>query len=307
MSAADKKKLDGIATGANAYTHPTTSGNKHIPSGGSSGQILRWSADGTAAWGADNNTTYSVATSSTDGLTPKADAADGTIDSSSTDWVLTSNNGSIGWYKLPANAFNNTTYSNATASTAGLVKVSSVNSSAVTVNSESTTSGRYYPVELNSDGKAIVNVPWSDTNTDTKVTAVGNHYTPAADSTAELKIDASSTTSATWGSTDLVTGVNIQRDAKGHVTGVTVDSIQMPANPNVDTKVTNTLATTTKAYVTGTTSASTNTGGQVFDTGVYLDTTAGRLTATSFNVGGTSGSCNLVYDSTNKCVSFQFL
>lgn len=40
------------------YTHPITSGNKHIPSGGSSGQILRWSADGTAVWGADNNTTY---------------------------------------------------------------------------------------------------------------------------------------------------------------------------------------------------------------------------------------------------------
>ena len=36
------------------YTHPNTSGNKHIPSGGKSGQILRWSADGTAAWGADN-------------------------------------------------------------------------------------------------------------------------------------------------------------------------------------------------------------------------------------------------------------
>lgn len=41
------------------YAHPITSGNKHIPSGGSSGQILRWSADGTAVWGADNNTTYS--------------------------------------------------------------------------------------------------------------------------------------------------------------------------------------------------------------------------------------------------------
>ncbi len=40
------------------YTHPTTAGNKHIPAGGSSGQILRWSSDGTAAWGADNNTTY---------------------------------------------------------------------------------------------------------------------------------------------------------------------------------------------------------------------------------------------------------
>lgn len=42
------------------YTHPTTSGNKHIPSGGSSGKILRWSADGTAVWGADNNTDTKV-------------------------------------------------------------------------------------------------------------------------------------------------------------------------------------------------------------------------------------------------------
>ena len=51
MTAADKTKLDGIATNANNYTHPTSSGNKHIPSGGSSGDVLRWSADGTAVWG----------------------------------------------------------------------------------------------------------------------------------------------------------------------------------------------------------------------------------------------------------------
>ena len=38
------------------YTHPTTAGNKHIPSGGSSGQILRWSSNGTAVWGDDDNT-----------------------------------------------------------------------------------------------------------------------------------------------------------------------------------------------------------------------------------------------------------
>ena len=56
MSSADKSKLDGIAAGANKYSHPTSSGNKHIPAGGSSGQILRWSADGTAVWGADTNT-----------------------------------------------------------------------------------------------------------------------------------------------------------------------------------------------------------------------------------------------------------
>lgn len=75
MSAADKAKLDGIASGANAYSHPTSSGNKHIPSGGSSGQILRWSGDGTAAWGADNNTTYGAATQSANGLMSAADKA----------------------------------------------------------------------------------------------------------------------------------------------------------------------------------------------------------------------------------------
>lgn len=70
---AEKTKLAGIADGANKYAHPTTSGNKHIPSGGSSGQILRWSADGTAVWGADNNTTYNDATQSAHGLMSATD------------------------------------------------------------------------------------------------------------------------------------------------------------------------------------------------------------------------------------------
>ena len=60
MTADMVTKLNGVATGANNYSHPTNSGNKHIPSGGSSGQILRWSADGTATWGADNNTDTKV-------------------------------------------------------------------------------------------------------------------------------------------------------------------------------------------------------------------------------------------------------
>ena len=32
------------------YSHPINSGNKHIPTGGSSGQILKWEEDGTAKW-----------------------------------------------------------------------------------------------------------------------------------------------------------------------------------------------------------------------------------------------------------------
>lgn len=59
FTAAEKNKLAGIEAGANNYSHPTSSGNKHIPSGGQSGQILRWSGDGSATWGPDYNTTYS--------------------------------------------------------------------------------------------------------------------------------------------------------------------------------------------------------------------------------------------------------
>ena len=58
------------------------------------------------------------------------------------------------------------------------------------------------------------------------------------------------------------------------------------ADNDNNTKVTNTLKTTTKAYITATESATTNTGTQIFDTGVYLETTAGRLYAKEFNEGG---------------------
>ena len=42
----------------NNYVHPTTAGNKHIPAGGAANQVLKYSADGTAVWGTDNDTIY---------------------------------------------------------------------------------------------------------------------------------------------------------------------------------------------------------------------------------------------------------
>nr|DAF33155.1 MAG TPA: Head fiber protein [Caudoviricetes sp.] len=46
----EKAKLAGVEAQANKYIHPNTSGNKHVPSGGSSGQVLKWKSDGTAQW-----------------------------------------------------------------------------------------------------------------------------------------------------------------------------------------------------------------------------------------------------------------
>ena len=79
-------------------------------------------------------------------------------------------------------------------------------------------SDKNYAVQLDNNNKAYVTVPW----TDTKVTEVGNHYTPSADADQQLSVDASatSTTDITGSSSakNVVTGVNLQRVAKGHVT-----------------------------------------------------------------------------------------
>jgi hypothetical protein len=91
------------------YSHPTTSGNKHIPSGGSSGQILRWSSDGTAVWGNDNNTTYTLSSITgtlavSKGGTGSATAARGRFNLGAVGFVCQStepsgqNNGDI-WFK----------------------------------------------------------------------------------------------------------------------------------------------------------------------------------------------------------------
>lgn len=87
-----------------------------------------------------------------------------------------------------------------------------------------TTSGKNYAVEL-SNGKAYVNVPWTDTNTDTKVTSVANHYTPSGGTT----LSASGGSSLTAGSSQVVTGIT--KDAAGHVTGITSGSL--PAAPTL--------------------------------------------------------------------------
>lgn len=112
FTTAEKNKLAGIEAGANNYSHPTSSGNKHIPSGGSAGQILRWSKDGEAQWGADNNTTYSAFK----GATSAAAGGSGLVPA-----PAANNAGQFlkgdGTWATPLN----TTYNNATSGSAGLM------------------------------------------------------------------------------------------------------------------------------------------------------------------------------------------
>lgn len=62
----------------------------------------------------------------------------------------------------------NTTYSAMTTSTLGLGKIRYATGSTPAAEAQSTTSGRTYGVTKNSSNQLIVNVPWTDTNTNTQ-------------------------------------------------------------------------------------------------------------------------------------------
>ena len=154
------------------YTHPTTSGNKHIPSGGSSGQILRWNSDGTAEWGTDNNNTYTAATTTNLGLTKLfSDTVQSiagntvTATASRTYGVQVNSSGQLVVNVPWVDTDNNTTYSQATSSTLGLVKLGSDTQQTVAASSVTATASRSYAIQLNSSGQMLVNVPWTDNNT----------------------------------------------------------------------------------------------------------------------------------------------
>lgn len=67
MSSADKTKLDGVATGANNYSHPTGDGNLHVPATGTinNGKVLKaGSTAGSLSWGTLTASDVGAATSS---------------------------------------------------------------------------------------------------------------------------------------------------------------------------------------------------------------------------------------------------
>ena len=102
-------------------------------------------------------------------------------------------------------------------------------------------------------------------------------YTHPTDGANTGSFGPSTDATATHGGTISVPYITVNSD--GHVTAASTKTITLPSDS--DTQVTNTLGTTTKFYLTGTTFDTTNTGTQYFDTGIYSTTTAGQLYVTS--------------------------
>ena len=85
-------------------------------------------------------------------------------------------------------------------------------------------------------------VPSNAVFTDTKVTAVGNHYTPSGGDTTSASGGTLTDITNSSSGVQVVTGVT--KDAAGHVTGVTSVALKS-TNTNTDTKVTQGAAITT--------------------------------------------------------------
>lgn len=166
------------------------------------------------------DTTYEVATSSSNGLmsstdkaklngiAPGATANKGTVTSVATGVGLTGG----------------------TITSSGTIKANLLSETALTLNAVAgtTTSGRVYPVAVDKSGYLAVNVPWTDTNTNTTYTFAGGidgfKVTPSGGSAQTVAVDVSVTNSAptlSWGATSTI----------GTVSGTTL-TVKMPANPN---------------------------------------------------------------------------
>lgn len=206
----------------------TTEGTNLYTFNGSAAKTLNIKAGNnvtlTAAAGSltisSTNTTYGVATSSSNGLMSSTDKAklDGIAPGA------TANKGTV------TSVATGVGLTGGTITSSGTIKANLLSETALTLNAVAgtTTSGRVYPVAVDKSGYLAVNVPWTDTNTNTTYTFAGGidgfKVTPSGGSAQTVAVDVSVTNSAptlSWGATSTI----------GTVSGTAL-TVKMPANPN---------------------------------------------------------------------------
>lgn len=125
---------------------------------------------------------YVQVSATKDGYVPKADASDGTIDSSTKDWVFAYDSSSkkFGWYKLPTSAFSSGVTSVTISGGEGITSsstaaITSTGTRTISLNQATNSSlggirlgytekenEKNYKVQVDGSGNAYVNVPWVD-------------------------------------------------------------------------------------------------------------------------------------------------
>ena len=195
---------------------------------------------------------------------------------------------------------NNTTYTFATGSTNGTISVKPSTSTTATDvavkglgSAAYTASSAYASASHNHDASYYLK-----TEIDTKLNGKSNTgHTHTIANITDLGKATSSSLGLVKSST---TGTTANRNYAVEVSSL--DGTMKVNVPWTDNNVTSTASNTTKAYLVGSSSASTGTGTLIKDSGVYLDTTAGKLVATTFQ-GALSGNATSATSATNDSSS----
>jgi hypothetical protein len=143
----------------------------------------------------------------------------------------------------------NTTYSQATSTTLGLIELGSDTVQTVAPNAVSATASRSYALQLNSAGQAMVNVPWTDTNSGGTVTSItgGTYLTGGTITTSgTLAVDATSANTASK---------VVARDASGNFSAGTITASLSGNATSATTATTATNATNVAVTTSATASA----------------------------------------------------
>lgn len=213
-------KLSGIATGANNYSLPLATSTVR-------GGIELFS-----------NTDQSVAANSASSTSGRT-------------YGIQLNSANQAVVNVP---WTNTTYSTATSSTAGIIKLGSGTTQTTGANSVTTTGSRTYAVQKNSSSQLVVNVPWTDSNTT---------YSTATSSTAGL------------------VKIGYTENAKNYP--VELSSGKMFVNvPWTDTDTNTTYTAGTGISISGTTISATGGGGS---TDIEANTAGGARTIEDYGSG----------------------